>query len=271
MIGIFAQTREEVATLLENVEILSIKTIGNMTIYKVTYNNNNFYIIVTGVGKVNVTFAYTYALTKLCINKAIVAGNAASLVSETYPIGTVAIATNSLEWDVDFTALGAGEYVLPPNILGVYPTDPALQQNAIESSTGLGYTTNSGLFASGDTFVDTTTEASEINTETGALFLDNDTAFIGQLSYQLKIPYISVKGISNYANDTAVTDYNTNRTTANNLSNRVILEMLDTLFNEENVVLCNGCNTYNNTTIPIACPCNYRLLNTFSNRNNIFW
>ena len=271
MIGIFAQSREEVATLLETVEILNRKTIGNMTVYKVMYNNNNFYVIVTGVGKVNVTFALTYALTKLCIKKVIVAGNTASLVSDTYPIGTVAIATNSLEWDADFTPLVAGEYVLPPNNIGIYPTDPTLQQIALDASTGLGYTTNSGLYASGDTFVNTTTEASEINTETGALFLDNDTADIGQLSYQLKIPYISVKGISNYANDTAVTDYNTNRTVANNLSNRVILEMLNNLFNEVQVELCNeGNNTFNANFTTIACPCNNRMYN-ICYRDNFFW
>ena len=72
MIGIFAQTREEVATLLNNVEIVNRKVIGNMTVYTVSYNNNNLYIIVTGVGKVNATFALSYALVKLCVKKVIV-------------------------------------------------------------------------------------------------------------------------------------------------------------------------------------------------------
>ena len=272
MIGIFAQTNEEVATLLDNVEIVNRKVIGNMTVYTVTYNNKNLYIIVTGVGKVNTTFALSYALLKLCVKKVIVAGNAASLVSGTYPIGTVAIATNSLEWDADFTALGVQDYVLPPNTVSQYPTDPLLQQNALESSNGLGYTTNTGLFASGDTFVNTTTEASQINTDTGAIFLDNDTASIGQLSYQLKVPYISVKGISNYADDNAVTDYNTNKTTANNLSNRVILEMLDSLCEYKPIDFCN-CNqaTLNQTNITIACPCNNRLCNPNCYRNNLFF
>ena len=67
MIGIFGQTREEVATLLDTVEVVSRKTVGSMIIYNVTYNGNNFYIIVTGVGKANVAFSLGYAFTKLCI------------------------------------------------------------------------------------------------------------------------------------------------------------------------------------------------------------
>ena len=50
MIGIFGQTREEVATLLDNVEVVNRKNIGNLVIYTVTYNENSFYIIVTGYG-----------------------------------------------------------------------------------------------------------------------------------------------------------------------------------------------------------------------------
>lgn len=262
MIGIFAQTREEVATLLENVEVLNRRTIGSMRIYKVTYNENTFYIITTGVGKVNAAFALSYAINKLCIDKVIVAGNAASLIPETAPIGTVAIATSSLQWDVNFINLGYPANVIPGNNVSNYPTDAALLRNAVTASNGLGYPTFTGVFASGDTFVASAAQADQINTATGADFLDIETGAIGQISYQMNIPYISVKGISNYANEDALTDYNANRVAANNLSNRVVLEMLDTLF-EERINQCEEDNMNNNTTTTantantvIACPCN---------------
>jgi len=274
MIGIFGQTREDVATLLDNVEVVNRKTIGSMRIYNVTYNGNSFYIIVTGVGKANVAFSLGYALTKLCIKKVIVVGNTASLESVTAPIGTVAIATNSIEWDVNFINLGYPANVVPDNNVSQYPTDASLQRLALESSTGLGYTTNTGLFASGDTFVASGAQSEQINTATGALFLDIDTAPIGQISYQMNIPYISVKGISNYANENAITDYNANRLAANNLSNRVVLEMLDTFFEEEDDLFCEGEGTTTNGTTftTIACPCNQS--NIWNNNgccSNTFW
>ena len=268
MIGIFGQEREEVATLLNNVTINQTRTIGNMTIYNVTYNGHNFYIIVSGVGKANVAFSLGYALVKLCVKKVIVVGNAAGLEATASPIGSVGIATNALEWDVDFTSLGVDDYVVPPNIVSQYPVDVRLQKAALDASNGLGYQTVTGLIASGDTFVASTTEATQIATDTEADFLDIDSAPIGQISYQMNIPYISVKGISNYANDTAVTDYNTNRVTANNLSNRVVLEMLNDLFECETNICCNS----NEGTTTIACPCNNRgyINNFYYNRYNLF-
>lgn len=270
MIGIFGQTREEVATLLDNVEVVNRKNIGNLVIYTVTYNENSFYIIVTGYGKANAAFGLGYALTKLCVKKVIVVGNAATLVATEAMIGSVAVATSSIEWDVNFINLGYPANTIPGNSVSQYPTDAILQRAALEASTGLGYTTNSGLFASGDTFVADTAQATQINTATGALFLDIDTAPIGQISYQMNIPYISVKGISNSATETALTEYNTNRVAANNLSNRVVLEMLDTLFEQEedNETLCcsqnmNGSNGIVNTVI--ACPCNNRY------NQNYYW
>lgn len=73
------------------------------------------------------------------------------------------------------------------------------------------------------------------------------------MAYEYNIPFVSVKGISNYATDTALADYNANKETANNLANRVVLNMLESL-NEENNELCNTMNT--KTTY--ACPCNLR-------------
>lgn len=290
MIGIFGQTREDVATLLDNVEVVERKRIGSMTIYNVTYNNHNFYIIVSGVGKANAAFSLGYALTKLCVKKVIVVGNTASLISETVPNGSVAIATSSIEWDVNFINLGYPANTVPDNSVSQYPTDAVLQRSALEASTGLGYATNTGLFASGDTFVASGAQSEQINTATGALFLDINTAPIGQISYQMNVPYISVKGVSNYATEEAITEYNANRMAANNLSNRVVLEMLNSLFNveeEEETLCCEGTNTNgtaNTTFTTIACPCNmycnscnqWSLFNNGCNtcnntRNNNFW
>lgn len=273
MIGIFAYSYSDVATIMENVTINKRKTIGRMTCYLVSYNDNQFYVILTGAGKANVVFALTYALVKLCIKKVIVVGNAASLNAEAYPIGSVAIATGSLEWDVNYINLGYPENVVPGNTVSVYPTDSMLFREAVDASNGLGYQTFTGLFASGDTFVASGEQADQIATATGADFLDVETGPIGQIAYQLNIPYISVKGISNYANEDALTDYNANRERVNNLANRVVLNMLLELFEDEDNALCcneeetNGTNGTTRNTV-CACPCN------MCNRRNIwnfFW
>ena len=257
MIGILAYSYSDVATIMENATILNQKKIGDVTYYLVNINGNQVYVILVGAGKVNVASGLMYALVKLCIKKVIVVGNAASLNNTEYPIGSVMIANGGIEWDVDYTALGALENTVPGNTINIYPVDSTLFKEAVDASNGLGYTTYTGLVASGDTFVATTTQADQIETDTGASFLDVETAVVGQVAYEYNIPFVSVKGISNYANDTAVTDYNLNKETANNLANRVVLNMLESL-NEENNELCNTLNTKSCTNQVYACPCNLR-------------
>ena len=262
MIGILAYSYSDVTTIMENATIVNVKEVGNVTYYKVSINNNFYYVILVGAGKVNVASGLMYALVKLCVKKIIVVGNAASLDETTYPLISVAIATSSLEWDVDYTSLGYDEFTVPGNNVSEYPVDSILLKEAIETANGLGYVVNTGLFASGDTFVATTTEADQIETDTDANFLDVETGVVGQIAYQYNIPYISIKGISNFANETAVTDYNTNRVTANNLANRVVLNMLNELTDVTNE-LCNNTTETNGTVY--ACPCNLR------NRWNFFF
>lgn len=257
MIGILAYSYSDVATIMENATILNQKKIGDVTYYLVNINGNQVYVILVGAGKVNVASGLMYALVKLCIKKVIVVGNAASLNEEEYPIGSVAIATGSLEWDVNYINLGYPANVVPGNTVSIYPTDSTLFKEAVDASNGLGYQTFSGLFASGDTFVASTAQADQIETATGADFLDVETGVVGQIAFEYNIPYISVKGISNYATDTALADYNANKETANNLANRVVLNMLESL-NEENNELCNTMNTKSCTNQVYACPCNLR-------------
>ena len=264
MIGILAYSYSDVATIMENATIVNQKEIGNITYYLVNINGNEVYVILVGAGKVNVSIGLMYALTKLCVKKVIVVGNAASLNEEEYPIGSVAIANGSLEWDVNYINLGYPENVVPGNTVSVYPTDSVLFKEAIDSSNGLGYQTFSGTFASGDTFVASAAQADQIETATESSFLDVETGVVGQIAYEYNIPYISVKGISNYATETALADYNANRVNANNLANRVVLNMLISL-NENNNGLCNTTNTQNVSNQIYACPCNLR--NTF----NFFW
>jgi nucleoside phosphorylase len=126
VIGILAYSYSDVATIMENATILNQKKIGNVTYYLVNINGNQVYVILVGAGKVNVAIGLMYALVKLCIKKVIVVGNAASLNEEEYPIGSVAIATGSLEWDVNYINLGYPANVVPGNTVSIYPTDSTL-------------------------------------------------------------------------------------------------------------------------------------------------
>lgn len=255
MIVVLSEDMMGVSTLLNRAIILENENINGLNIYKVRLDNTlPFIILISGYGKVNTARAIQYVDTKYCIDKLIVTGNTGSLDGTTAAIGTVAISTSGLQYDVDFTALGLDNYVLPNQQTNTYPADTTLLTNAQTAGIIAQETVVTGLFATADQFLATTTEASALQTATGATFVDSNAADAGQIAYFNEIPYVVVKGVSNLAGDSAVSEYNTNLVEANANANEVVYQLLIALIgynqkNEENrcnqqTISWTNCNLY---------------------------
>ena len=227
MIVILSEDIMGVSTLLNRATILENENINGINIYKVKLENTlPFIIVVSGYGKVNTARAIQLVDTKYCIDKLIVTGNTASLNATQAPLGIVGISTSALQYDVDFTALGIDDFALPNQDVNEYPADTGLITKAQTAAVVAGETVLTGLFATADQFLASTTEATTIGTETNAIFADINAADAGQVAYFNEIPYIVVKGVSNYGGDDAVTEYNANVYEANANANEVVYQML---------------------------------------------
>ena len=227
MIVILSEDIMGVSTLLNRATILENENINGINIYKVKLENTlPFIIVISGYGKVNTARAIQLVDTKYCIDKLIVTGNTASLSATQAALGTVGISTSALQYDVDFTALGLDDFALPNQEVNEYPANTNLITKAQTAALIASQTAVTGLFATADQFLASTTEATTIGTETNALFVDTNAADAGQIAYFNEIPYIVVKGVSNYGGDEAVTEYNANVYEANANANEVVYQML---------------------------------------------
>lgn len=269
MIVVLSEDILGVSTLLNRTTILENETVNGFNIYKVKYANTlPFIILVSGYGKVNIARALQYVDTKYCIDKLIVTGNTGSLNATTAPIGSVGISTAGLQYDVDFTPLGAEPYTLLNQEVNTYDADGNLITKAREAAIVVDETVNTGLFATADQFLANTTEATAIQTGTTALFVDTSTADAAQVAYFNQIPYVAIKGVSNYAGDDAVAEYNANVNEANQNANNVVYQLLMNLIgiNEEiNVTRCQNRTCNNQQTIAWNGCCNSQ------NLCNRFW
>ena len=244
MIVVLSEDILGVSALLNRVTIMENETVNGFNIYKVKYENTlPFIILVTGYGKVNIARAIQYTDTKYCIDKLIITGNTGSLDETVAPIGTVGISTSALQYDVDFIALGAEPYALLIQEVNTYNAD----ENLITKSRGAAIvadeTVNTGLFATADQFLANTAEATTIQTDTTALFIDTSTGSAAQIAYFNQIPYVAIKGVSNYAGDDAVAQYNANINEANQNANNVVYQLLINLIGiteEENIPRCQN-------------------------------
>ena len=268
MIVILSEDIMGVSTLLNRATILENENINGINIYKVKLENTlPFMIVISGYGKVNTARAIQLVDTKYCIDKLIVTGNTASLNATQAPLGTVGISTSALQYDVDFTALGVDAFALPNQEVNEYPADATLITGAQTAAIVSGEAVVTGLYATADQFLASTTEATTIGTETEALFVDTNAADAGQMAYFNEIPYVVVKGVSNYAGDDAVTEYNANVNEANANANEVVYRMLIALIGVQENVQPNRCqNDCNKQTVTWN-----KFCNTYIENTNRFW
>lgn len=262
MIVVLSEDIMGVSALLSRGEILENESVNGINIYKVRFENTlPFIVVISGYGKVNTARAIQYVDTKYCIDKLIVTGNAGSLDATTAPLGTVGIATNAFQYDVDFTALGVDQYEFPNQTVYQYAANQDLITKAQTAALVAAETATTGIYATADGFLADDTEATALRTDTNALFVDSNTADAGQVAYFNEIPYVAIKGISNYGGATAVTEYNANVNEANANANEVVYQLLIAMLGIRNettqprcqtnscqTITWNGCSQYN--------PCN---------------
>ena len=253
MIVVLSEDILGVSTLLNRTTIIENETVNGFNIYKVRFENTlPFIILVSGYGKVNIARAIQYVDTKYCIDKLIVTGNTGSLNETTAPIGTVGISTSALQYDIDFTALGAEPFSLLNQEVYTYDADENLITKARGAAIVGDETVNTGLFATADRFLANTQEATTLQADNNALFVDTSTADVGQVAYFNQIPYVAIKGVSNYAGDDAVAQYNANINEANQNANNIVYQLLVNLIginDEVNVNRCQNRNCNNPQTI----------------------
>lgn len=266
MKAVIGESLMDVNALLNRVNIINTTSINGMTIHKVRIENGcSFLIVITGYGKVNTSRAVQYLKDEYHVDTIILTGNTASTSATDLPFGTVGISTSSFQYDVDFTALGEAEYTLPNMNTGRYIADAGLIKSAQDSTAGLGFNVEEGVYATGDQFLTDGTTATTLATDEGVSFIDSATAAAAQVAYLEGIKYIAVKGVSNYATADAVANYYANMTQANANANAVVYQMLLLMQNEAQEEANETNNQNNSCPYPQyqnRCCCGWR---------NFFW
>ena len=229
MITILACDTNNIKELLEAAGYtVTTATVGTLTVYIITVNSTIVQVLNPGMTKVEVAKAITtlnYA--EFTPSQIIVTGNCASICP--VRIGTMAISTSAVQHDVDFTAMNLRRGTLPVVHETVFTADSDLITAAISAVKSKNYIGRKGGYASGDQVIDCCIKAEEIRRCFNSYFIDTETGDVGEICSDLNIPWVSVKGVSNYANSKTPCMYEIYSDTANTASLKVALAMLDSL------------------------------------------
>ena len=229
MITILACDTNNIKELLEAAGYtVTTATVGTLTVYKITVNSTTVQVLNPGMTKVEVAKAIaTLNYAESAPSKIIVTGNCASICP--VRIGTMAISTSAVQHDVDFSAMNLRRGTLPVVHETVFTAGSDLITAAISAIKSKNYIGRKGRYASGDQVIDCCIKAEEIRRCFNSYFIDTETGDIGEICSDFNIPWVPVKGVSNYANSKTPCMYEIYSDTANTASLKVALGMLDSL------------------------------------------
>lgn len=244
MVVVVTEDSSEISVFLRKTNVTKLDHFESITIYSGILNNNKFFILDTGYGNIHLGAGLAYICSKYNITSLIGVGNCGALKREKAQPLDIAISTCSIQYDIDYSKLGYSICSLPGIGKSSFPADQLLIDMAKEAAAVQNMNYSLGCFCSANRFIACDHFANTLSQTYNGDFVDTECGSLGAFAYEYKIPYVYVKGISNYSDNSAVDLYHLHQENANNIACEVVYHMLNGL--------TQGCKSHENETILCA-------------------
>ena len=207
-IGIIGAMELEVEALKEQMDVKNIVEKASMKFYEGTLRGKDVVIVRCGIGKVNAGICVQILADLFQVDAVINTGVAGSLRAE-INIGDIVVSTDACEHDMDVTALGYKQGIIPQMKESFFKADRQLVEAAIEVCREVNPDINvyEGRVLSGDQFI----SGEEIKNKLIDLFdgfcTEMEGAAIAHAAFLNEIPYVVIRAISDKADGSAHMDY----------------------------------------------------------------
>ena len=198
----------EVEALKEQMDVKNIVEKASMKFYEGTLRGKDVVIVQCGIGKVNAGICVQILADLFQVDAVIKTGVAGSLRAE-INIGDIVVSTDACEHDMDVTALGYKQGIIPQMKESFFKADRQLVEAAIEVCREVNPDINvyEGRVLSGDQFI----SGEEIKNKLIDLFdgfcTEMEGAAIAHAAFLNEIPYVVIRAISDKADGSAHMDY----------------------------------------------------------------
>ena len=207
IIGIIAAMSEELALLLEDMDVTSKEDKAKMTFHKGNLWGKEVIAVVCGVGKVNAAVCAQILASEYKVDKVINVGVAGGIGKDIYP-GDVVIADNLVEHDMDTTAFGDPHGQIPRLDTFDFKCDEelvALAEEACNEASDI--QSFKGRIVTGDQFVANIDKIQWLSNEFEAFACEMEGGSIAHTCYLNNIPFVVIRSISDNANNGAHMDF----------------------------------------------------------------
>ncbi|MBQ4466377.1 MAG: 5'-methylthioadenosine/adenosylhomocysteine nucleosidase [Oscillospiraceae bacterium] len=194
-IGIIGAMPSELKDIQSAQKDTASSDIAGYTFVESIHGANKIVTVCCGIGKVNAAVCTQILIDHFGVDCIINAGIAGGM-KKGIKVLEIVISTSVLPHDLDQHFL-----VDYPPYHGIYEADEALQALAKSVCDEMGIVTHAGKIVSGDAFVTDSAVKARITEAFAPDAIDMETAAIGQCAWRNKVPFVSVRCISDLADD----------------------------------------------------------------------
>lgn len=200
--GIICAMKEEIKSLVAQLEDKRQDTIGGIDFYSGTINGKEVVLTRSGIGKVQAGVTTGLLIANYKVDAAINSGSAGG-IGEGLRVGDVVLSTGAAYHDADATAFGYKPGQLPQQPQ-IYTADKDLLEAISKAAKESNLVAKEGLIVTGDQFVSSSekiTAIKEIYPE--ALSCEMEGAAIAQVAYQFSVPFLIIRAMSDVGDEDA--------------------------------------------------------------------
>lgn len=201
MIGIIVAMESELQPYFDKMTDYKQTKIGQKDFYLGVIGSKEVAIVLSGIGKVNASYAFTLLLNHFNIEFAISTGVSGGLGRS--EIMEMVVASKVVQHDCDTTALGDPLGFVSTVNKVYFETDDKLSKKFVNILDA-----KLGTFACGDQFVAKKAVAQEIVKNFDAIACDMESGAIAQIAYIEKVPFVVIRCISDSAHENAEVTFN---------------------------------------------------------------
>ena len=208
MIGIIGAMDEEVAKIVEVMEIERQEDKACMSFKAGKLNGKDVVVVRSGIGKVNAGMCSQILADRFHISAIVNTGIAGSLRAE-INIGDIVVSTDAVQHDMDASGFGYRIGQIPRVDTFAFEADEKLRELAIECNQKVNPEIQAfpGRVVSGDQFISDKAKKEWLIEQFSASCTEMEGAAIAQAAYLNGIPFLIIRAISDKADDSATMDY----------------------------------------------------------------
>ena len=215
-IGIICAMPDEVSPFKQHVKFEEDFWVGTIRFWKGEYKGKKVILVQSGIGKVHAAAATQILISQFAPDAIFSCGAAGSLDTR-YQIADIIVGERTIHHDYGFvvpeTFIHFGIWIRKADkkseFLKEFPADSELLRIAQsvntrwEDQSQVGY----GSILTGDQVILSSEKRQALVDQFGALAVDMESAAIAQVAYMHNVPFLAVRGISDYADERVPIDF----------------------------------------------------------------